>query len=109
MTSLKEKLRELFSEDKWIAEQFMYQDVGYLLDKDSFQRYCELKVTHTYVDHYGGEGQGDDYWSVVKFTDNSSGEEVLVRFNGWYLSYSGAEYTDFDFVTPKQKMVTFYE
>jgi hypothetical protein len=40
-------------------------------------------------DHYGGEGQGEEYWSVVKVT---RGDEVaFIKFTGWYASFNGAE------------------
>lgn len=38
-----------------------------------------------YVDDYGGEGQGDDYWVVFKVGDQ------FFRKNGWYASYDGGE------------------
>lgn len=40
-------------------------------------------------DHYGGEGKGDEYWSVIKVT---KGDEVaFIKFEGWYASFAGAE------------------
>lgn len=50
------------------------------------------------VDGYGGEGKGDDYWSVYEFTKN--GVSVFVKFYGSYSSYVGSEYEDFCFVNP---------
>lgn len=38
------------------------------------------------VDEYGGEGQGDDYWTVFKIQDR------YFRKNGWYDSYNGSEW-----------------
>ena len=40
-------------------------------------------------DHHGGEGQGDQYWSVIKVT--KGGEVAFIRFEGWYASFAGAE------------------
>ena len=59
------------------------------------------------VDQHGGEGEGDQYWSVYKFTKD--GQDVFVKFNGWYQSFNGSEFTDWFFVEPKSRMVTFYE
>lgn len=40
-------------------------------------------------DHYGGEGQGETYWSVIKVT---KGDEIAyIQFSGWYASFSGSE------------------
>lgn len=58
------------------------------------------------VDSYGGEGMGDEYWSVVRFTKN--GESALVKFDGWYASYNGAEYEEWFFVEAREVMVTKY-
>ena len=56
---------------------------------------------------YGGEGQGEDYWSVYKFTNGT--DTCYVKFDGWYHSYNGSEFTEWFFVSPVEKMVTFYE
>ena len=59
------------------------------------------------VDSFGGEGQGDSYWSVYSFTKDD--ETVYVKFDGWYQSYNGAEYDSWFFVKPVQVTVTQYE
>jgi hypothetical protein len=56
------------------------------------------------VDNYGGEGKGEEYWYVLKFTEGA--EEVFVRLNASYSSYSGSEYIDWEFVKPVQVMRT---
>ena len=66
----------------------------------------EHGFTAEVVDSYGGEGMGDEYWSVVRFTKN--GESALVKFNGWYASYNGAEYEEWFFVEAREVMVTKY-
>lgn len=61
-----------------------------------------------YVDDYGGEGQGDDYWVVFSVT----GHDVTrhFRMEGWYQSYAGGEFDgDLKEVTPKEKVVTVWE
>jgi hypothetical protein len=64
----------------------------------------EAGVVCQHEDNYGGEGQGDDYWSVYSFTRGD--EKVYVKFNGWYASYNGAEFTEWFFVAPKEKVIT---
>jgi hypothetical protein len=44
------------------------------------------------VDSYGGEGQGDEFWSVYKFTRGN--EEAHIQFVGYYESHHGPEYQD---------------
>lgn len=45
----------------------------------------------TFVENFGGEGQGDDYWFIFRVTD-ADGEERLFRRSGWYASYDGGYY-----------------
>jgi hypothetical protein len=66
-----------------------------------------LGIKHEYEDSFGGEGHGEEYWSVYSFTKGS--ETVYVKFDGSYASYNGSEYDDYYFVEPKQVMVTRYE
>ena len=61
-------------------------------------------VVCQHEDNYGGEGQGDDYWSVYSFARGD--EKIYVQFNGWYASYNGAEFTEWYFVEPKEKVIT---
>jgi len=75
------------------------KDAGAILDT--------LGIKHEYEDSYGGEGRGEEYWSVYSFTKDS--ETVYVQFDGSYTSYDGSEYDDYYFVNPKQVMVTEYE
>lgn len=64
-----------------------------------------IKAEH--VDNHGGEGEGDDYWSVYKFTKGD--DTVFVKFQGWYASYHGSDFNEWFFVEPKQKTITVYE
>lgn len=64
--------------------------------------------TISVVATYGGEGQGDDYWVVVKIS-NADGERYFKRC-GYYQSYSGGELDGPTYeVTPVERVVTFYE
>lgn len=60
------------------------------------------------VAHYGGEDQGSDYWTIWQFT-HADGTSVLIRVNGWYQSYNGSDYNDYEQVVAKEKTVTVYE
>lgn len=61
------------------------------------------------VDQHGGEGQGDQIWAVFMFTEDATGEETHIRFDGWYASYVGSEYNSFCEVRPIQVTKTEYE
>ena len=56
------------------------------------------------VDNYGGSGQGEEFWYVLKFTEGT--EQVFVRLNASYSSYVGRDYDDWEFVKPVQVMRT---
>lgn len=85
------------AEDRLIRKEEVRSDFGELIGEG---------ITFKKVDSYGGEGKGEDYWSVYKF---SLGEEICwVKFIGWYSSYNGSEYSKFSFVKPKEVVVTRY-
>lgn len=68
----------------------------------------------TSVDSYGGEGQGESYYSVVKITREDGSDETYMRTDGFYSSYDGVEhYGGFDsccyLVEPVQVMKTEYK
>jgi len=64
-------------------------------------------VSLAHEDSYGGEGQGEDFWSVYSFSNGD--RTVYVKFDGWYRSYSGAYLDSWFFVEPKEKVVVVYE
>jgi glyoxylase-like metal-dependent hydrolase (beta-lactamase superfamily II) len=57
---------------------------------------ADKNITIELVDRHGGEGEGEDYWSVYKFV--SPDEEVYVKFDGSYTSYDGSEFDEWFFV-----------
>ena len=63
-----------------------------------------LNIDYEHVDKHGGEGEGEDYWSVYKFTHGT--DSVYVKFSGRYQSYSGSDYDEWFFVVPKAVEVT---
>ncbi len=56
------------------------------------------------VEQYGGEGEGDTYYSVYHFIDH----DVYIRFDGWYASHYGSEYKEMFEVRPVEKTITVY-
>jgi hypothetical protein len=65
-------------------------------------------VTVEVLDSFGGEGQGDDYWRVYKL-ELEDGTSTIIRRNGWYASYEGSSWDNFEEVKPVQVMVTQWE
>jgi hypothetical protein len=57
--------------------------------------------------HGGGEGEGEEYWTVYSFTRGL--EVVLIKLDGYYLSYDGCHYEKFYEVYAEEKFVTVYE
>lgn len=77
------------------------------IDDDTLKAVIEFflsGVTFECADHHGGEGQGDDYYSVYRFVRGE--EECYVQFQGSYTSYCGSEYDDWFFVTPRETTIT---
>lgn len=58
------------------------------------------------VYQHGGEGQGDEYYSIYKVSNAEL--EVYVQFNGWYASYHGSEYQEWFFVEAREETVINY-
>lgn len=59
------------------------------------------------VDHHGGEGEGEEYWTVWSFSN--ANEVVYIKFDGTYMSYDGSTYDEFYEVQAVERLVTFYE
>jgi hypothetical protein len=87
---------EISEETKWDDEEIT----------QSRAEFAEAGITFKHEDNFGGEGMGDTYWSVYSFTDKT--DKVYVKFNGWYQSYNGSEFSEFFFVEPKEVKVTKY-
>jgi hypothetical protein len=68
---------------------------------------ADADIRFEFVDRYGGEDQGSDYWSVYSFSDGM--QVVFIQFDGWYASYQGSTYEEFFEVTPVEKTITVFE
>ena len=116
--TLKDKVKALLSEADGVvlSSWFFYSEADcddfsvkstYVEGTEEFGLACkEAGIRFENEDSYGGEGQGDQYWSVYSFTDGK--DVVYVKFDGYYASYVGSEYSDWFFVEPKQVQVTQY-
>ena len=60
------------------------------------------------VDSYGGEGQGETWWTVIHFKEI----DTYIKINGFYTSYDGTQFDgwgELSVVQPRQKTITVYE
>lgn len=100
---------ELFSENESNPEQFMWEE--FYPNADEIEEEGEFKEEYRklgnieMVKHHGGEGQGDNYYTVCYFKDH----DVYIQFQGWYASHHGSEYSEMFEVKPKQITITKYK
>jgi len=98
----------------FICPEDNYDDILSTSIDEIFCTYNEDKILlgENYFVHpvtsYGGEGQGDEYWEVLKVVDKNTLEKAYVKREGWYASYSGHEWAKAYLVEPKEVMVTEY-
>lgn len=114
--SLKQKVQVLLKQaDSGVINNFFGSDMNDEYadsrwpdeDHDNFLNAAkEAMVSFEHVANHGGEGEGEDFWSVYKFTDGT--DEVYVQFDGWYQSYNGSEFNEFFFVKPQEVSVVQY-
>ena len=100
---------DLFSENDCTPSAFMSNYVTNIedCDEDTDPEFLEaLKSLGDFecVEQHGGEGQGEDYYSVFHFKDH----DVYIQFQGWYMSHSGSEFEKMFEVRPEEVMVTQY-
>lgn len=97
--TIKKTIEELGSalEYMWGEESLLPEDIE---DKEI----AALFEGQTMVDHHGGEGQGDDYYTVWHFP----AADIYINFQGWYASGNGSEYEEMQHVMPTQVMRTEY-
>ena len=119
MTDFKQEIKELLnSADSEVLDMFFHSTVesaqdgfdsaySYETDGGFFGDLIGKEIEFSHIENHGGEGMGEEYWSVYKFT--KVGEELYVQFNGWYQSFNGSEFTEWFFVKPKQVMVTQFD
>jgi len=108
--SLKDTIKDFLDSksDSDLESGFFHEEIdcGYSDNDDLGDELRNASIGFECVEQHGGEGEGEDFYTVYKFTKGS--ETVFVKFQGWYQSYNGSEMTGWAFVTPKQVMVTVY-
>ena len=55
----------------------------------------------------GGEGQGDSIWTVSRIVDKKTQEVFFIKFDGYYSSWEGSDFSnnDWNIVAPKEVKV----
>ena len=74
-------------------------------DDDDFKKLFLKLGKFEMVARHGGEGKGDQYWSVYHFDNH----DVYIKFGGWYASHHGAEYNGMEEVFPELETRTVYK
>jgi hypothetical protein len=119
LTKFQSEVQKLLNEFSEANRQFFIYEVGDSLEKDSvwldedeLEALSNLRTNGLnwvqIESHGGGEGDGEECWSVYKFY-NSEDDVAYIKFDGYYQSYNGSEYQEFYVVEPVDRMVTFYE
>ena len=96
---------------KLTAEEIIkiVEDAGVSVEEFAFSDFENIEALGEWdeVSQYGGEGQGDTWYSVKYFKDH----DVYIRTDGWYTSYDGTAFYDgYGYeVFPKEKVITVYE
>ena len=119
LTKFQSEVQKLLNEFSEANRQFFNYEVGDSLevddkwfDGDKLEALSNLRTNSLnwvqIKSHGGGEGDGEECWSVYKFY-NSEDDVAYIKFDGYYQSYNGSEYQEFYVVEPVDRMVTFYE
>lgn len=110
---LKDKIITLLAEaDTDLITEFFHGEVTDITRWDSeeitdFRKVLsDAGISFQFVDRYGGEDQGSDYWSVYSFSDGM--QVVFIKFDGWYVSFDGSTYDNFYEVEAVEKMITVF-
>ena len=99
----RDKYEVCYNDYDYYCEEFMYEG-DYVKDWVK-EGVFEYKGVYS----CGGEGEGSDFYSVIVIRNHDNHDEkYYIKFQGWYASYSGAEYDNWSFVEPKQKTITVY-
>lgn len=105
-----QKIRQEFKNKYWVNyiwEEGKQEEYNKL--PNEYEIIKKLRLNWEEVDQYGGEGQGDTWYSIKYFKDHN----VYIKVTGYYQSYNGTEFYDgWDSckeVLPRQKTITVYE
>ena len=75
-------------------------------DIEQINKINNLNIKSQFVKQFGGEGKGDDYYSIFRFYNDF--EELFVKFDGYYSSYDDSSFSSWFYVYPEQVLITEY-
>lgn len=111
MSNLKTFLTPLLNKhgNLFFNSEFDLEPSKYDSDEDTQLKtiFNAASITIEELEQHGGEGQGEDYYTVYKFTNGT--ETEIVKFQGSYYSYDGSTFDSWFFAKPVERMVTVYE
>jgi len=115
MSNIYNKVEQLLvSADRDVQREFFNAEIGQepcRYDDDNIvefkQELTNAGIKFEFVDNYGGEEQGSEYWSVYSFSDGN--EVTFIKFDGYYASYDGSTYEVFYEVQAVEKTITVFE
>jgi hypothetical protein len=93
-----ELFKNEFAVDICSYEEYDIQHSNY--ESDNFD--CRGEVAGE-----GGEGEGESIWTVSRILDKKTGEVFFVRFDGYYESWDGSDWSnnDWSIVKPQEVKV----
>jgi hypothetical protein len=103
-----QKILEVLKEKFRNVSDFAYNYPHHLSESDK-EALSQTVGEFTEVSQYGGEGQGDTWYSVKYFPKH----DIYIKVDGWYTSYDGTDFDGWDDacseVRPIEKTITVYE
>ncbi len=107
---LEDKIKEITNSSaiNLFAEEFDVE-LNYYNSKDvQYNNYQnENYEVQSEIAGEGGEGQGDSIWTVSRIVDKKTGEVFFIRFDGYYDSWYGSDWSnnDWSIVKPQEVKV----
>lgn len=90
-----EYLEEFFNSEDDFIEEYYSVEKGYFIDNEEFKInkfLLEKGYTIEFFDKKGGEGQGDEYYSVYQVVNIKNNTCFYIMWYGYYSSYDGVEW-----------------
>ena len=97
--------------EKEAVELFQTEFNVNLNDFNSYEiQYCNYENDNYKVESEiageGGEGQGEEYWKVSRILDKNTNEVFFIRFDGFYTSWDGTDWSNNDYQIVRPREVT---
>ena len=109
MSNLKKQVESILnSAENNVINEFFWSGFDPEISKYNSEEFTAFKfsleesgIIVQFVDNYGGEDCGSEYWSVYSFSKDK--EIRYIKFNGYYASYVGSTFEEWYFVKPVPK------